>query len=75
MAAAAGMAGGGGISGGDAGSKLSSSASASSGTGTKNINIGGNPNVAVGLSALSKSPMLVVGVVAAVVLVWYLRRK
>lgn len=75
MAAAAGAAGGGGISGGDAGSKLSSSASASSGTGSKNLNIGGNPNVAVGLNALAKSPMLIVAVVAAIGVIWYLKRK
>lgn len=77
MGALAGAAGGGGgsIQGGDAGSKLSSSASATSGTGAKNFNIGGNPNVAVGLGALTKSPILIAVIVAAVIAYMHFRKK
>lgn len=74
-ALAGGAGGGGGISGGDASSKLQSSATGTSGTGQKNINIGGNPNVAVGIAALAKSPLLVVGVVGAIFLYLHFKGK
>jgi len=76
-AALAGGAGGGGgsIQGGDASSKLQSSATGTSGTGAKNLNIGGNPNVAVGLNALTKSPLTIVVAVGVVLLYLHWKGK